>query len=156
MHELKSGGLDIPVTDENKQEYIDLMIKWRLDQGVAMQMESLRKGFSEVCASSVRGGGGGGGGLDQGVAMCGCGCGCVIWSAHTLLFVLLSNLHCGQSHGICMVTLLHSEVIAACYIWSSHTFVLQSVLAIYLEVSASTHMMTSSSLHVHSCDQYHH
>jgi len=53
-HELKPGGLDTPVTEENKHEYIDLMIKWRLDQGVAMQMESLRKGFSEVCASSVR------------------------------------------------------------------------------------------------------
>jgi len=53
-HELKPGGLDTPVTEENKHEYIDLMIKWRLDQGVAMQMESLRKGFSEVCANSVR------------------------------------------------------------------------------------------------------
>lgn len=52
-HELKPGGLDTPVTEENKHEYIDLMIKWRLDQGVVMQMESLRKGFSEVRASSV-------------------------------------------------------------------------------------------------------
>ena len=49
MHELKSGGMDIPVTDDNKQEYIGLMIQWRLDQGVAKQMDSLKKGFNEVC-----------------------------------------------------------------------------------------------------------
>ena len=49
MHELKSGGMDIPVTDENKHEYISLMIQWRLDQGVAKQMDSLKKGFNEVC-----------------------------------------------------------------------------------------------------------
>ena len=48
MHELKSGGMDIPVTDDNKQEYIGLMIQWRLDQGVAKQMDSLKKGFNEV------------------------------------------------------------------------------------------------------------
>ena len=48
-HELKPGGMDIPVTDENKDDYIDLMIRWRLDRGVAEQMENLKKGFSEVC-----------------------------------------------------------------------------------------------------------
>ena len=47
-HELKEGGLDLPVTEENKEEYISLMLKWRLDRGVAQQMEVLKKGFSEV------------------------------------------------------------------------------------------------------------
>ena len=126
MHELKSGGLDIPVTDENKQEYIDLMIKWRLDQGVAMQMESLRKGFSEVRASSVRGRGG----LDQGVAICGCGCGCVIWSAHSLLFVLLCNCtvvsHMVDIPSVWSLYYTLRSLLLAIYIWSSHISVLQS------------------------------
>ena len=47
-HELKEGGIDLPVTDDNKHEYIDLMLHWRLDRGVAKQMESFKKGFSEV------------------------------------------------------------------------------------------------------------
>ena len=38
----------IPVTEDNKHEYIDLMLRWRLDRGVAKQMESFKKGFSEV------------------------------------------------------------------------------------------------------------
>ena len=47
-HELKQGSIDLPVTEDNKQEYIDLMLRWRLDRGVAKQMESFKKGFSEV------------------------------------------------------------------------------------------------------------
>ena len=47
-HELKPGGNDIPVTEDNKDEYIDLMVKWRLDRGVAKQMEAFKKGFSEI------------------------------------------------------------------------------------------------------------
>ena len=47
-HELKDGGVDILVTEENKHEYIDLMLRWRLDRGVARQMESFKKGFCEV------------------------------------------------------------------------------------------------------------
>ena len=40
-HELKEGGIDLPVTEGNKHEYIDLMLRWRLDRGMKM-------GFSEV------------------------------------------------------------------------------------------------------------
>ena len=47
-HELKPGGVDVLVTEENKHEYIDLMLRWRLDRGVAKQMESFKKGFCEV------------------------------------------------------------------------------------------------------------
>ena len=47
-HELKEGGIGLPVTEDNKHEYIDLMLRWRLDRGVAKQMESFKKGFSEV------------------------------------------------------------------------------------------------------------
>lgn len=54
-HELKPGGMDIPVVDDNKFEYVDLMIRWRLDRGVAEQMESLKKGFTEVkfCGNKI-------------------------------------------------------------------------------------------------------
>ncbi len=47
-HELKEGGLDLLVTEDNKDLYITLMLKWRLDRGVAKQMEVLKKGFAEV------------------------------------------------------------------------------------------------------------
>lgn len=47
-HELKPGGDDLPVTEDNKDEYIDLMVRWRLDRGVAEQMSALKKGFSEI------------------------------------------------------------------------------------------------------------
>ena len=47
-HELKEGGIDVPVTEDSKHEYIDQMLRWRLDRGVAKQIESFKKGFSEV------------------------------------------------------------------------------------------------------------
>lgn len=46
--ELKSGGKNLAVTERNKKEYIDKMVKWRLERGVADQTESLVKGFYEV------------------------------------------------------------------------------------------------------------
>ena len=46
--ELREGGTDEPVLEENKRDYIDLMVRWRLDRGVAEQMKSLLKGFVEV------------------------------------------------------------------------------------------------------------
>jgi len=46
--ELKPGGKNIPVTEKNKKEYIEKMVKWRLERGVANQTEHLVKGFYEV------------------------------------------------------------------------------------------------------------
>lgn len=46
--ELKPGGKNILVTERNKKEYIERMVKWRLDRGVVEQTESLVKGFYEV------------------------------------------------------------------------------------------------------------
>ncbi|XP_076361477.1 E3 ubiquitin-protein ligase HECW2-like isoform X1 [Tachypleus tridentatus] len=46
--ELKSGGKNITVTERNKKEYIDRMVKRRLERGVAEQTESLVRGFYEV------------------------------------------------------------------------------------------------------------
>lgn len=53
MHELKEGGADIPVLNENKQEYIDLMVAWRLDRGVTEQTHAFLKGFSEIMPRSL-------------------------------------------------------------------------------------------------------
>uniref|UniRef100_A0A665VEZ2 HECT-type E3 ubiquitin transferase n=1 Tax=Echeneis naucrates TaxID=173247 RepID=A0A665VEZ2_ECHNA len=46
--ELKSGGANIPVSEKNKKEYIEQMVKWRIERGVVQQTESLVRGFYEV------------------------------------------------------------------------------------------------------------
>ena len=47
-HELKPGGKNIKVTQENKLEYIDSIINWRYVGKVKQQMESFLRGFEEV------------------------------------------------------------------------------------------------------------
>lgn len=51
-HELKEGGNDILVADENKEEYIDLMVQWRFSRGVKDQLNSFFTGFNEVLPMS--------------------------------------------------------------------------------------------------------
>ncbi|KAM3178996.1 hypothetical protein ACTXT7_001503 [Hymenolepis weldensis] len=46
--ELKPGGKDIKVTDENKQEYLDLMVNWRFTRGTEEQMQAFIEGFADV------------------------------------------------------------------------------------------------------------
>lgn len=46
--ELKPGGKNIIVTEKNKKEYLERIIKWRLERGVQEQTESLVRGFYEV------------------------------------------------------------------------------------------------------------
>ncbi|KAL7745323.1 hypothetical protein ACLKA6_015344 [Drosophila palustris] len=46
--ELKAGGKNIIVNEKNKKEYLERMIKWRLERGVQEQTESLVRGFYEV------------------------------------------------------------------------------------------------------------
>ncbi|XP_035485647.2 E3 ubiquitin-protein ligase HECW2 isoform X2 [Scophthalmus maximus] len=46
--ELKPGGANIPVSEKNKKEYIERMVKWRIERGVVQQTESLVRGFYEV------------------------------------------------------------------------------------------------------------
>jgi len=48
--ELKEGGKDIEVTDANKEEFIRLKMKWRLEDRVAEQRDAVRKGFFQVMA----------------------------------------------------------------------------------------------------------
>ncbi|THD24994.1 WW domain containing E3 ubiquitin protein ligase 2 [Fasciola hepatica] len=46
--ELIDGGKNIKVTDQNKSEYISLMVDWRFSRGVVKQTEALHKGMHEV------------------------------------------------------------------------------------------------------------
>ncbi|KAG8192624.1 hypothetical protein JTE90_017189 [Oedothorax gibbosus] len=46
--ELRPGGRGTGVGERNKRDYIERMLKWRLERGVAEQTESLVKGFYEV------------------------------------------------------------------------------------------------------------
>ncbi|XP_044734681.1 E3 ubiquitin-protein ligase HECW2 isoform X2 [Chrysoperla carnea] len=46
--ELKPGGRNMPVTEKNKKEYLERVVRWRLERGVAEQTESLVRGFYEV------------------------------------------------------------------------------------------------------------
>lgn len=57
--ELKPGGAGIPVSEKNKKEYIERMVKWRIERGVAQQTESLVRGFYEVLPGSGSAPGGG-------------------------------------------------------------------------------------------------
>uniref|UniRef100_A0A1I8HY38 HECT-type E3 ubiquitin transferase n=1 Tax=Macrostomum lignano TaxID=282301 RepID=A0A1I8HY38_9PLAT len=47
-HELKPGGRDIPVNNDNKEEYIQLIVEWRFRRGVQEQMNAFLNGFKEV------------------------------------------------------------------------------------------------------------
>ena len=46
--ELKPNGKNIAVTEKNKKEYTEKMVKWRIERGVSEQTDSLVKGFYEV------------------------------------------------------------------------------------------------------------
>lgn len=46
--ELKTDGKNIQVTEENKEEYINMMMQWRLTRGQEPQTHSFLDGFSEV------------------------------------------------------------------------------------------------------------
>ena len=47
-YELKPGGSFINIVEENKHEYVDLMVKWKLSNGILPQTESMVKGFREM------------------------------------------------------------------------------------------------------------
>ena len=47
-YDLKPGGSDIAVTEENKHEYIQLMTEWRFNRGVEEQKKAFLDGFQEV------------------------------------------------------------------------------------------------------------
>lgn len=46
--ELKPGGRELAVTERNKKEYLERVVRWRVERGVAEQTEWLVRGFHEV------------------------------------------------------------------------------------------------------------
>jgi len=46
--ELKPGGEDVPVTEENKKEYVDLVVEYRISKRVKDQFDAFMSGFSEL------------------------------------------------------------------------------------------------------------
>lgn len=46
--ELKPGGADIPVTEENKKEYVSHVVEYRIAKRVKEQFEAFMSGFSEL------------------------------------------------------------------------------------------------------------
>ncbi|CDK13617.1 E3 ubiquitin-protein ligase wwp-1 [Caenorhabditis elegans] len=47
-YELKEGGTEIAVTEENKLEYIELLVEWRFNRGVEQQTKAFFTGFNSV------------------------------------------------------------------------------------------------------------
>ncbi|KAL3150237.1 hypothetical protein ABBQ32_000095 [Trebouxia sp. C0010 RCD-2024] len=48
-HELKPGGSNMPVTNSNRQEYVDLYTHWLLQESVQTQFTAFTEGFLQVC-----------------------------------------------------------------------------------------------------------
>ncbi|KAI9446810.1 ubiquitin-protein ligase [Lactarius indigo] len=46
--DLKPGGADVPVTEENKKEYVDLVVEYRISKRVKEQFDAFSSGFSEL------------------------------------------------------------------------------------------------------------
>ncbi|KAF8940668.1 hypothetical protein BGZ47_007669 [Haplosporangium gracile] len=46
--DLKEGGRDIAVTEENKKEYVDLMTEWRITRRVEEQFKAFAEGFHQL------------------------------------------------------------------------------------------------------------
>ena len=46
--ELKPNGKNIAVTEKNKKEYTERMVKWRVERGVTEQTDNLMRGFHDV------------------------------------------------------------------------------------------------------------
>ena len=43
-HELKPGGSEILVTEENKAEYLELVFEWRMSRGIEEQTKAFLEG----------------------------------------------------------------------------------------------------------------
>lgn len=48
VHELKTGGSGITVTEDNKREYVKLYVNYRFMRGIEQQFLALQKGFIEL------------------------------------------------------------------------------------------------------------
>ena len=46
--ELKAGGADVVVTEENKKEYVNCVVEYRISRRVKEQFDAFMSGFSEL------------------------------------------------------------------------------------------------------------
>ena len=46
--DLKPGGAGIAVTEENKKEYVNLMVKYHISKRVKVQFDAFMSGFEEL------------------------------------------------------------------------------------------------------------
>lgn len=53
VEDLKPGGRDIEVTDANKKEYVDLMVKWRIQKRIDEQFQAFITGFHELIPAEL-------------------------------------------------------------------------------------------------------
>jgi len=53
VHELKKNGRNIPVTEQNKKEYVKLYVNYRFMHGIEQQFLALQKGFNELIPQSL-------------------------------------------------------------------------------------------------------
>nr|CAD7449556.1 unnamed protein product [Timema bartmani] len=53
VHELKPGGRDILVTEDNKREYVKLYVNYRFMRGIEQQFLALQKGYTELVPSQL-------------------------------------------------------------------------------------------------------
>jgi E3 ubiquitin-protein ligase NEDD4 len=51
--DLKENGRNIEVTNENKKEYVDLMIKWRIQKRIDQQFQAFITGFHELIPADL-------------------------------------------------------------------------------------------------------
>lgn len=52
-YDLLPGGDEIPVNFENKELFVDLYVKYLLEDSVREQFEAFKKGFDDVCKGIV-------------------------------------------------------------------------------------------------------
>ncbi|VVC44435.1 Hypothetical protein CINCED_3A002588 [Cinara cedri] len=53
LHELKTGGRNIQLTEDNKKEYVKLYVTYRFMRGIEQQFLALQKGLTEVVPGTL-------------------------------------------------------------------------------------------------------
>ncbi|KAK3383979.1 hypothetical protein B0T24DRAFT_646110 [Lasiosphaeria ovina] len=48
VEDLIPNGRNVDVTNDNKKEYVDLMVKWRIEKRIAEQFQAFKEGFHEL------------------------------------------------------------------------------------------------------------
>lgn len=51
--ELKPGGEDVPVTEENKKEYVDAVVSYRISKRVKLQFDAFMSGLLELIPADL-------------------------------------------------------------------------------------------------------